>query len=154
MSIRYVLYTYAPVVPLLAGVRLFPGVGDARGDDPGPERLQVHRHERLQRRHHLHRGRRRRRHHRERPQLSLPHPLHLHHLLHHSHAVSRLRAEGRCHCRARWRSGYGVRVIVSLSFSQTMDGALCRAFKDQREFVSPLQGTHLPPMWGILLPLA
>jgi len=30
----------------------------------------------------------------------------------------------------------------------------CRTFKVQREFVSPLQVTHLPPVWGILLPLA
>ena len=28
-------------------------------------------------------------------------------------------------------------------FSQILDGALCRAFKVQREFVSPLQVTHL-----------
>ena len=42
----------------------------------------------------------------------------------------------------------------SFSFSQILDGALCRAFKIQREFVSSLQVTHLPPVWGILLPLA
>ena len=122
MYLRYALYTYASTLHLRfhysltllpAGVRLFPGVGDARGDHPGPQRLQVHRHECLQRRHHLYRGSGRRRHHRERPQLRLPHPLHLHHLLHHSHAVSRLRAEGQCHCRPLWRGGYSVRIIIS-----------------------------------------
>ena len=41
-----------------------------------------------------------------------------------------------------------------LFFSQILDGALCRAFKVQREFVSPLQITHLPPVWDLLLPLA
>ena len=39
-------------------------------------------------------------------------------------------------------------------FSQILDGALCTAFKVQREFVSPLQVTHLPPVWDLLLPLA
>ena len=38
--------------------------------------------------------------------------------------------------------------------SQILDGALCRAFKVQREFVSPLQVTHLPHVWDLLLPLA
>ena len=40
------------------------------------------------------------------------------------------------------------------SFSQILDGALCRAFKVQREFVSSLQVTHLHPVWDLLLPLA
>jgi len=44
--------------------------------------------------------------------------------------------------------------FLSLSFSQILGGALCRAFKVQREFVSPLQVTHLPPVWDLLLPLA
>ena len=39
-------------------------------------------------------------------------------------------------------------------FSQIFDGALCRAFKVQRKCVSPLQITHLPPVWDLLLPLA
>ena len=34
-------------------------------------------------------------------------------------------------------------VLCHLLFSQILDGALCRAFKVQREFVSPLQVTHL-----------
>ena len=41
-----------------------------------------------------------------------------------------------------------------LLFSQVLDGALCRAFKVQMEFVTPLQVTHLPPVWDLLLPLA
>ena len=43
--------------------------------------------------------------------------------------------------------------LLSLSLSQILDGAVCRAFKVQREFVGPLQVTHLPPVWNILLPL-
>ena len=35
-----------------------------------------------------------------------------------------------------------------------LSDTLCRAFKVQREFVSPLQVTHLAPVWDILLPLA
>ena len=45
-------------------------------------------------------------------------------------------------------------MVLSFSFSQILDGALCRSFKFQREFVSPLQVTHLPPVWDLLLPLA
>ena len=33
--------------------------------------------------------------------------------------------------------------LFFLSFSQILDGALCRAFKVQREFVSSLKVTHL-----------
>ena len=42
----------------------------------------------------------------------------------------------------------------SFYLSQTLDGALYRAFKVQRKFVSPLQDTHLPLVWDLLLPLA
>ena len=48
---------------------------------------------------------------------------------------------------------YKCRFGEVLSFSQILDGALCMAFKDQLEFVSPLQVTHLPPVWGLSLPL-
>ena len=40
-----------------------------------------------------------------------------------------------------------------LSFSRILDGALSRACNIQREFVSALQVTHLPPVWDHLLPL-
>ena len=45
-------------------------------------------------------------------------------------------------------------LCTSLSFSQIIDGALCRALIVQREFVSPRQVTHLPLVWDVLLPLA
>ena len=44
--------------------------------------------------------------------------------------------------------------FLSFSFFLILDGALCRAFKVQQEFVSPLQVTHLPRVWDVLLPLA
>ena len=41
--------------------------------------------------------------------------------------------------------------ITFFIFAQILDGALCRAFKIQREFVSPLQITHLAPVWDLSL---
>ena len=61
---------------------------------------------------------------------------------------------GRANCvwKNTWNEGFVFFVLYLkwmllsffLSFSQVLDGALCRAFKVQREFVSALQVTHLP----------
>ena len=53
--------------------------------------------------------------------------------------------EGQCQGHTTWR--------ICLSFSP-FSQILCRAFKVQRGFVNPLQVTHLPPVWDLLLSLA
>lgn len=78
-----------------ADFRGVPGMGDAACQHPRPQRLQVRRHECLQRGPHVHHGRR----HLLRPlrqaRRLLRHGLHFHHLLHHHYSLPCFCAKGK-----------------------------------------------------------
>ena len=87
-------YATLMMMMMMAGNRLFPGVGDAQRKHCGAERLQVHLSECLQRRHHVCRWRACLTAGRRPTRLRLPYHRPLRRLQHHDNCRTRLRTQG------------------------------------------------------------
>jgi len=126
-----------------AGVRLFPGVGDAQREHRRTQRLQVHRTQRLQRSHHvcgrrpgLSTGRRQTR-------LCLPHHRPVRPLQYHHHRRTRLRTQG-AHASATYAVVVCLSVCLSLRPSVCHKPTLCR--NDWTNRAGFWHGGFLPPI--------